>query len=101
MATKEKTPGAAYAVIAFAGLLVLFMILEGLFNAFNTFYGQNAAAAGAGWKILGIVFLSIGGIIFWLSNKIDKGITTGTVVLAGVFLVLAFCAFAGFRFDIA
>lgn len=101
MATKEKTPAGAYAVGAFAGLLILFMILEGLFNAFGTFYGQNAAAAGAGWKILGIVLLAIAGIIFWLANKSKSGITTGAVVLAGAFLVLAFCAFAGFSFNVA
>jgi hypothetical protein len=101
MATKEKTPAAYYWFGGFAGLLVLFMIIEGLFNAFNTFYGQNAAAAGAGWKILGIVCLAISGIIFWLSAKSNKGITTGSVILAGVFLVLALCAFAGFSFDIA
>jgi hypothetical protein len=97
----KENKTATYVMLAIAGAIILFMVLEGLFNAFGTFYGQNAAAAGGGWKFVGIALLVGSVVVASISAKSPKGITAGGVVLAGVLLVLAFCAFAGFTFDIA
>lgn len=99
---KEKTPIQNFIIGSFMGLLLLFALVEVNFNVFNTFLGQNGAAAkGAGWTILEIVFLACAVAPLYFGAKSRNGVDNGHYIATGVFIVLAICAAAGFNFAIA
>jgi hypothetical protein len=98
---KEKTPTFYYIIFGFAALLLLFALIEVNFNLCGSFLGQNGAAAGPGWTVLEVIFLFIAGGLVYFGNESKRGIEPGWVIGAGVMVVLAICAAAGFNFAIA
>lgn len=89
-----KDTGAWFMLIPVGCILFL---LACVVAPIDNFYSQNVHAAGLGWHILGWLFL-VGTVTYF---SMGKEVSTAGIILGGFFLVLSFCAFAGFNFSYA
>jgi hypothetical protein len=89
--SKISDVGGWFAIIPAA--LIIFLLISAFFPL-NNFYSKSCQKAGWGWKVLGIVLLGVS--TFAIASL---GGTTGSVILGGAGVALAFCSFAGFNFS--
>ena len=69
------------------------------FSIWNNYLSESIHAASGGWHVVGWILTACWiGTYLWALNT---DATTGKIVLIGVLLALAVCAFAGFNFQYA
>lgn len=83
-----------------AAAWILFVYLSA-FGVFHNFYSEDCKAAGAGWKIPGLIFLALS--VWQFRRLVIASVypSVKQIVFFVVLLILSICSMAGFVFGAA